>query len=114
MGTLFRSFSLLLILIQKYKSIIFDGIIESALMFSFLIKSFVFAKLTSVIEFDFIEEMCIAQQLKAIFYISKIKLALRIDSNLIGGYKVEIGSILIDKSIRNQLNNISDILGTVK
>lgn len=112
--TLFRTFSLLLILIQKNKTIIFDEIIENSLMFSFIKKSFIVAKLTSVVKFDFIEERCIAQQLRAIFRISKIKLASRTDSNLIGGYKVEIGSTLIDKSIRRGLNDISNILGTLK
>ena len=41
----------------------------------------------------------------------QIKLALKVDPQLIGGFTIEIGSKMIDTSIRGQLKQISTLLG---
>jgi F-type H+-transporting ATPase subunit delta len=43
--------------------------------------------------------------------VKQIKLALKVDPQLIGGFTVEVGSKLIDTSIRGQLRKISSLLG---
>ena len=54
----------------------------------------------------------IAEKLKIITGAKQIKLALKVDPKLIGGFTIEIGSKkLIDTSIRGQLNQISGLLG---
>ena len=41
----------------------------------------------------------------------QIKLALKLDPQLSGGFTIEIGSKMIDTSIRGQLRQISSLLG---
>ena len=52
-----------------------------------------------------------AEKLKIITGAKQIKLALKIDPQLIGGFTIEIGSKMIDTSIRGQLKQISALLG---
>ena len=51
------------------------------------------------------------EKLKIITGAKQIKLALKVDPTLIGGFTVEIGSKLIDTSIKGQLKQISTLLG---
>jgi len=53
----------------------------------------------------------IAEKLKVITGAKQIKLALKVDPTLIGGFTIEIGSKMIDTSIRGQLRQISSLLG---
>ena len=53
----------------------------------------------------------IAEKLKKITGAKQIKLALKVDPQLIGGFTIEIGSKMIDTSIRGQLKKISALLG---
>jgi F-type H+-transporting ATPase subunit delta len=55
----------------------------------------------------------IAEKLKVITGAKQIKLALKVDPSLIGGFTVEIGSKLIDTTIRGQLKQISNLLGAI-
>ena len=41
----------------------------------------------------------------------QIKVALKVDPQLIGGFTIEIGSMMIDTSIQGQLRQISSLLG---
>ena len=51
------------------------------------------------------------EKLKKITRAKQIKLALKVDPQLIGGFTIEIGSKMIDTSIRGQLKQISSLLG---
>jgi F0F1-type ATP synthase delta subunit len=43
--------------------------------------------------------------------VKQIKLAIRIDARLIGGFTIEVGSKMIDGSISGQIRQISALLG---
>jgi F-type H+-transporting ATPase subunit delta len=111
---LFRFYLLLSLLIQNDRIIILDKIVQKSLLLSYKKKSFVIAKITSSVELSWRQKRSIYQHLKGMYGIKKIKLALKTDLNLIGGYKIEVGSTLIDKSIRHRLNKINSLLGTLK
>jgi len=49
--------------------------------------------------------------LKKITGAKQIKLALKVDPELIAGFSIEIGSKFIDTSIRAQLTKIGNVLG---
>merc|ERR1712032_607177 len=69
------------------------------------------AKVTSSTPLSAEQQKNLAGKLKSITGASQIKLALKTDPSLIGGFTVEIGSKLIDTSIRGQLNQITSLLG---
>ena len=70
------------------------------------------AKITSSIQLTAEQQKEIAEKLKTITGAKQIKLALKVDPQLIGGFTIEIGSKMIDTSIRGQLKQISYLLGT--
>ena len=69
------------------------------------------AKVTSSVQLSAEQQKNIAEKLKTITGAKQIKLALKVDPTLIGGFTVEIGSKLIDTSIRGQLKQITTLLG---
>lgn len=111
---LFRFYSLLSLLIQNDRIILLDKIVQQSLLLSYKKKYFVIAKITSSVKLSWRQKRSIRLHLKDIFGIKKIKLAVKRDLNLIGGYKIEVGSTLIDKSIRYRLNELNSLLGTLK
>ena len=78
---------------------------------SFKQDSIEIAKITSSIQLSAQQQKEIAEKLKVITGAKQIKLALKVDPALIGGFTIEIWSKMIDTSIRGQLKQISALLG---
>jgi ATP synthase F1 delta subunit len=69
-------------------------------------------KITSSIKLSSAQQKAIAQKLKrSMRKTQQIKVALKVNPQLIGGFTIEFDSILIDISIRGQLRQISALLG---
>ena len=69
------------------------------------------AKVISSVQLSLQQQKNLAEKLKVITGAKQIKLALKVDPSLIGGFTVEVGSKLIDTSIRGQLKQIGSLLG---
>ena len=100
-----------MLLVDRGRIGIVDGIAQRFLELSFKKDSIEIAKVTSSIELSTQQQKNLAQKLKTITGAKQIKLALKVDPSLIGGFTVEIGSKLIDTSIRGQLRQITSLLG---
>ena len=90
---------------------VFSKIAQKFLELSYKQESIAIAKVTSSVQLSAQQQQNIAEKLKVISGAKQIKLALKVDPQLIGGFTVEIGSKLIDTSIRGQLRQISSLLG---
>jgi F-type H+-transporting ATPase subunit delta len=101
----------LLLLINRDRIGELEGIIEKFLELSYKKESIEIAKITSSVQLTAQQQQKIAEKLKTISGAKQITLALKVDPKLIGGFTVEIGSKLIDTSIRGQLRQISNLLG---
>ena len=88
-----------------------DGVAQRYLELSYKQESIEVAKVISSISLSAQQQQNLAEKLKTITGAKQIKLALKVDPNLIGGFTVEIGSQYIDTSIRGQLRKISNLLG---
>ena len=88
-----------------------DTLAQRFLELSYKTEKIEIAKITSSIQLSADQQKNIAEKLKTITGAKQIKLALKVDPALIGGFTVEIGSKLIDTSIRGQLKQISNLLG---
>jgi F-type H+-transporting ATPase subunit delta len=106
-----NTLSFLLLLFDRGRITILDGITQKFLELSYQEESIAIAKVTSAIQLSAPQQQNLAEKLKVISGAKQIKLALKIDPQLIGGFTVEIGSKLIDTSIRGQLRKISNLLG---
>ena len=101
----------LLLLVDRNRIEVLESIAQKFLELSYKQESIEIAKITSSIQLSAEQQKEIAEKLKLITGAKQIKLALKIDPQLIGGFTIEIGSKLIDTSIRGQLKQISYLLG---
>ena len=101
----------LLLLIDRNRISFLESVAQNFLELSYKQESIEIAKITSSIQLSAEQQKEIAEKLKIITGAKQIKLALRIDPQLIGGFTIEIGSKMIDTSIRGQLKQISALLG---
>jgi len=101
----------LLLLVDRNRIKVLDSIAQKFLELSYKQESIEIAKITSSIQLSADQQKEIAEKLKIITGAKQIKLALKIDPQLIGGFTIEIGSKMIDTSIRGQLKQISSPLG---
>ena len=101
----------LLLLVDRNRIEVLDSIAQKFLELSYKQESIAIAKVTSSVQLSAQQQQNIAEKLKVISGAKQIKLALKVDPHLIGGFTVEIGSKLIDTSIRGQLKKISTLLG---
>ena len=104
-------FNLLLVLLDRGRIEVVEDIAEIFLKLSHKHDSIEIAKITSYIPLDARRQEEIAEKLKLMTGAKQIKLALKIDPELLGGLTIEIGSTLIDTSIRGKLRQISTLLG---
>jgi F-type H+-transporting ATPase subunit delta len=105
------SLKFLLLLVDRGRISCLEEITQSFLELSYQEESIAIAKVTSSVQLSAEQQQNLASKLKTISGAKQIKLALKVDPALIGGFTVEIGSKLIDTSIRGQLRQISSLLG---
>jgi F-type H+-transporting ATPase subunit delta len=101
----------LLLLVERNRIQVLESIAQKFLELSYKEESIEIAKITSSIQLSADQQKEIAEKLKTITGAKQIKLALKVDPQLIGGFTIEIGSKMIDTSIRGQLKQISYLLG---
>ena len=101
----------LLLLVDRNRIEVLESIAQKFLELSYKQESIEIAKITSSIQLSAQQQKEIAEKLKVITGAKQIKLALKVDPQLIGGFTIEIGSKMIDTSIRGQLKQISSLLG---
>jgi F-type H+-transporting ATPase subunit delta len=106
-----KTLQFLLLLVDRSRISLLEEIAQKFLELSYKQESIEIAKVTSSIQLSAEQQQKIADKLKIITGAKQIKLALKVDPQLIGGFTVEIGSKLIDTSIRGQLRQISSLLG---
>jgi len=101
----------LMLLIDRNRIALLDGVAQKFLELSYKQESIEVAKVISSVQLSAGQQKNLAEKLKVITGAKQIKLALKVDPALIGGFTVEIGSKFIDTSIRGQLKQISSLLG---
>jgi F-type H+-transporting ATPase subunit delta len=101
----------LLLLVDRNRIQVLESIAQKFLELSYKQESIEIAKITSSIQLSAQQQKEIAEKLKVITGAKQIKLALKVDPQLIGGFTIEIGSKMIDTSIRGKLKHISSLFG---
>jgi F-type H+-transporting ATPase subunit delta len=106
-----NTLNFLFLLVDRSRISLLDGLVQKFLELSYKENSIEIAKVISAVQLSAQQQKNIADKLKTITGAKQIKLALKVNPQLIGGFTVEIGSKLIDTSIRGQLKQISNLLG---
>nr|BDA98996.1 ATP synthase CF1 delta subunit [Rhodomonas sp. NIES-2332] len=89
-----------------------DAIAETALVLAYKQASIEIAYVTSSVKLSSAQTEALVDKLKAMTKADQIKLELNVDEALIGGFKVQIGSRIIDTSVQSQLKQLSSYLGS--
>jgi F-type H+-transporting ATPase subunit delta len=100
----------LMLLIDRNRIPILESVIEKFLTLSYKLKGIEIARVTSAVQLSGRQQTFLAKQLKKFTGAKHVKLAVKVDPSLIGGFTIEIGSKLIDSSIRGQLRQFANLL----
>lgn len=101
----------LMVLCDRSRISYLDSIIEKSLELAYKKASIEIAYVTSSVELTTAQEETLIQKLKSMTGAKQIKLKLSVNINLIGGFVAQIGSKIIDSSVKGQLKQMSAYLG---
>jgi F-type H+-transporting ATPase subunit delta len=100
-----------MVLSDRGRIVYLADVIEKALELAYKKASIEIAYVSSSVELTSSQEEALITKLQAMTGASQIKLKLTVDKNLIGGFVVQIGSKIIDNSVKGQLRQLSAYLG---
>jgi len=103
----------LLVLVDRRRISLLNAIIDKYLELAYKLDSILIAYISTPISLTESQHNTLINKLKEITNSNKVKLAIEIDSDLIGGLKIQVGSKVIDTSLSGQLKQIAFYLNVV-
>lgn len=101
----------LMVLSDRGRIAYLSDVIEKALELAYKKASIEIAYVSSSLELTSSQEDALIEKLQAMTGAKQIKLKLNVDNSLLGGFIVQIGSKIIDNSVKGQLRQLSAYLG---
>lgn len=102
----------LLVLINRRRITLLITIINKYMELSYKLNALTIAELSTTIAFNEEQQSSLIQKIKNITHSKNVKLTTNIDSSLIGGFVVKIGSKVVDASLAGKLKQMSFYLNT--
>nr|QCI06377.1 ATP synthase CF1 subunit delta [Dictyurus purpurascens] len=102
----------LLVLVDRRRISLLSVIINKYLQLSYKLESTTIAELYTAVALNDDQQNSLIQKIKVITNSKNVKLVTNIDSNLIGGFIIKIGSKVIDASLSGKLRQMSFYLNT--
>nr|YP_009399500.1 ATP synthase CF1 subunit delta [Dictyomenia sonderi]ARW69106.1 ATP synthase CF1 subunit delta [Dictyomenia sonderi] len=102
----------LLILVDRRRVSLLHSIIQKYLELIYVLESTTIAELYSAIDMTEIQQESLIQKIKLMTKSNQVKLVMRKDTDLIGGFVIKIGSKIIDASLAGKLKRMSLYLDT--
>nr|YP_009420434.1 ATP synthase CF1 delta subunit [Chroomonas placoidea]ASO76073.1 ATP synthase CF1 delta subunit [Chroomonas placoidea] len=101
----------LMVLADRGRIAYLADVIEIALELAYKKASIQIAYVSSSLELTSSQEEALIERLQKMTGASQIKLKLSVDNSLLGGFIVQVGSKIIDNSVKGQLRQLSAYLG---
>ena len=108
-----ETFKFLMILVTRDRINLLESIITNYFELVYETASIKMVKVISASEFSISQENTLIKKLKELTDAREIRLDIRIDPSLIGGFLIKTESKVIDFSIKNQLENLARYLDTI-
>ena len=105
------SLNFILLLIDKRRTDILETSARAYIVLAYKHASIGIANITSTIKLSSEQQQEIGWRLRDIMGKRRVKLALSVDPELLGGFTIKLGSRMIDASVRGQLKQIGKLLG---
>jgi F-type H+-transporting ATPase subunit delta len=102
----------LMVLVNRNRIAFLDAVAEKYLELSYKQASIEIATVTSAVQLTAKQQSSLKSKLSLITGAEEVKLQIKVDPDLIGGFVVEIGSKRIDTSVVGQLERISSLLSS--
>nr|YP_010619654.1 ATP synthase CF1 subunit delta [Tayloriella tenebrosa]WAX03667.1 ATP synthase CF1 subunit delta [Tayloriella tenebrosa] len=102
----------LLVLVDRRRVSILYSIIQKYLELIYVLESITIAELYCAIDITEIQQESLIQKIKFMTNSNQVKLVIRKDTDLIGGFVIKIGSKIIDASLAGKLKRMSLYLDT--
>jgi F-type H+-transporting ATPase subunit delta len=106
-----KTINFLSVLCDRGRISYLDAILDKALELAYKAASIETVKVTSAIAFTASQQDALISKLKKMTGAEQIRLDISINSNLIGGFVIQVGSKIIDTSIQGQLRELPSYLG---
>ena len=101
----------LLVLCDRGRISYLEPIVDKALELAYKAASIETVKVVSSVPFTSTQQEALISKLKKMTGAEQIRLDITTNSNLIGGFVIQVGSKIIDTSIQGQLKQLSSYLG---
>ena len=101
----------LMVLVDRGRIAFLDAVAQKYLEMSYKQASIEIATVTSAVQLSS-QQKDLVEKLKKVTGAEQVKLQLKVNPELIGGFIVEVGSKLIDTSIAGQLKQINSLLSS--
>nr|YP_009314517.1 ATP synthase CF1 subunit delta [Liagoropsis maxima]SCW22771.1 ATP synthase CF1 subunit delta [Liagoropsis maxima] len=101
----------MLLLVDRKRINYLQDILDKYLELSYSLDSVIIANITSSIPLTDKQQNKLIDKLKSMTGKDNVKLELSVDDKLIAGFTIQIGSKIIDTSLRGQLKDIGHFLG---
>jgi F-type H+-transporting ATPase subunit delta len=106
-----NTLNFLLLLVDRNRINFLESIVQKFFELYYKEESIAIVQITSAISLSDEQESRLVENLCTIIGVKTVQLACRVDEKLIGGFIIEYGSTMIDRSIRGQFRKISVLLG---
>uniref|UniRef100_UPI003001645B ATP synthase CF1 subunit delta n=1 Tax=Anunuuluaehu liula TaxID=3049639 RepID=UPI003001645B len=97
----------LLVLIDRRRIALLNVIIQKYLELAYKLDSTIIAEVSTAMAFTESQRHALIEKIKQITNSKQVKLEIKIDANLIGGFTVKIGSKIIDTSLSGKLKQMA-------
>jgi F-type H+-transporting ATPase subunit delta len=108
-----KTLTFLMLLVDRNRIAYLDNVAYKFMELSYNQENVEIAKVTSAIRLSSEQQKEIGEKVKDITNAKQVKMAIKVDPALLGGFTIQIGSKLIDISVKGQLKQISSLLGAV-
>lgn len=101
----------LMVLCDRGRISYLEDIVEISLEIAYKKASIKIAYVTSSVEVTAAQEESLTAKLQSMTGAKQIKLKLNVDESLLGGFIIQVGSKIVDNSVKGQLKQLSSYLG---
>lgn len=108
-----NTLSFLMILVDRKRIGMLDAIASKYLELAYQMESLTIANINTSIALSPDQETLLTEKIKVMTKAKEVKLIISVDPELIGGFTIQIGSKVIDTSIRGQLRQMASHLDVV-
>lgn len=102
------------LLVDRRRILFLEGICQQYLAILRKLNQTVLAEVTTAVELNEAQQQAVKERVKAVTNANEVELELKLNSELIGGVIIKVGSQVIDASLRGQLRRIGMSLSSTK